>query len=79
MHNIVNTENYVTKDAVFWTNVMVCQSMDVYWLLWADNAIVDLYALSEEELVQFINIIADTEHAFVLPEVVEIITANPFP
>ena len=79
VHNIVNTENHVAKDAMLWPDIMFSQSVDVHCLLWADNAVVDLYALSKEELVKFINFIADTEHALVIPEMIEVITANPFP
>lgn len=51
--------------------------MDVNCLLWANNTIVEINTLSKEELMQLINIITDAKHAFVIPEVFKIITADP--
>ena len=79
MDDVVDAENHVTKHAVLWPDLVVCQSVDVNWLLWAHDAVVDFDALAEEELVKFLYILANTEDALVVPEVLEVITANPFP
>jgi len=78
-HNIAHTENHVAKDAVIWADVMVRKCVDVHCLLWAYDTLVNLHALSEEELVKFINVITGTEHAFVTPEMLKVITADPLP
>ena len=77
MHNIIHTKDHITKNAVLWTNIEVSQSVNVDWLLWAENTIVDIYALPKEQFVKVINIIADTKHTFVVPEVIKVITAYP--
>ena len=77
VHNIIHTKDHITKDAVLWTNVEVTQSVNVDWLLWAENTIVDINALPKEQFVKVINIIADTKHTFVVPEVIKVITAYP--
>ena len=77
MHNIINAENHISEDAVLRTNFEVSQIMNVDWWLWAENTIMNINTLSKEQLVKFINIIASTKHAFVVPEVIKVITTDP--
>lgn len=77
VHDIVYTEDHISEDAVLWTNVEIRQIVNFDWWLWAENAIVDINALPKEQLVKFINIITGAKHAFVVPEVIKVIAADP--
>lgn len=78
VHNIVYSENHVAKDPMLLPNLVGCQRVDVHRLLWADYGIVSCHALPEEEFVKFVDFVADSEDAFVIPEVVQIVAADPF-
>ena len=62
---------------MLWTNFEISQLVNVDWWLWAENTIMNINALSKEQLVKFINFIASTKHAFVVPEVIKVITTDP--
>ena len=79
MDDIVDAEDHVAEHAMLRADLVVCQGVDVNWLLWAHDAIVDFDALAEEELVKFLDILANTEDALVVPEVLEVVAADPFP
>ena len=51
VHNIIDAQNHITKDAMLRTNLVVKQGMDVNWLLWADLTFVDIDTLSKEKFV----------------------------
>jgi len=75
--DIVYAEDYVSEDAVLCADLVSAERVNVNWLLWAHNTIIDFNALTEEELVEFFDIITCAEDALVVPEVLEVITANP--
>ena len=77
MHYIVNTQDHITKDAVFWAHVDVSEFMDVDSFLWAQDWVVHINTLSKEKLMEFFHVVASSKHALVVPEVVEIIAADP--
>lgn len=77
MKDIVYAEDYVSEDAVLCADLVSAERVNVNWLLWAHNTIIDFNALTEEELVEFFDIITCAEDALVVPEVLEVITANP--
>ena len=77
VQDVVDAEDHISEDAVLCADLMSSESVNVNWLLWAHNTVIDFDALTEEELMEFFNIIASTEDALVVPEVLEVIAANP--
>jgi hypothetical protein len=77
VQDVVDAEDHISEDAMLCADLMRSESVNVNWLLWAHNTVVDFNALTEEELMEFFNIITSTEDALVVPEVLEVIAANP--
>ena len=77
VQDVVDAEDHISEDAVLCADLMRSERVNVNWLLWAHNTVVDFNTLTKEELVEFFNIIASTEDALVVPEVLEVIAANP--
>ena len=77
VQDVVDAEDHISEDAVLCADLVRSESVNVNWLLWAHNTVVDFNTLTKEELMEFFNIIASTEDALVVPEVLEVIAANP--
>ena len=77
VQDVVDAEDHISEDAVLCADLVSSESVNVNWLLWAHNTVIDFDALTEEELMEFFNIIASTEDALVVPEVLKVVAANP--
>ena len=77
MHNVIDAQNYIAKDTVLRPHIYFREGMNVDCFLWAQHGVVHMHTLAQEKFVEFLNIITSSKHALMIPEMVEIITANP--
>ena len=77
VQDVVDAEDHLAEGAMLCADIVRSERVNVNWLLWAHNTVVDFNTLTEEELMEFFNIITSTEDALVVPEVLEVIAANP--
>ena len=77
VHYVIHTQDDVSKNAIFRANVHVRQFVDVDWLLRAQDRVVHVHALTQEQFVQLLNVVACSEHALVVPEVIQVVPAHP--
>ena len=77
MHYVIHTQNYIAENTVLWPHVYCREGMNVDWFLGTKHGIMNVHALAQEEFVEFLNIITSSEHALMIPQMVEIVSAYP--
>ena len=77
VHYVINAQDHVAEDSILGADVHVRQFVDVDCFLGAQDRVVHVYALTQEQFVQLFDVVACPKHALVVPEVVEIVPADP--
>ena len=77
MHYVIHTQNYIAEDTVLRPHVHRREGMNVDWFLGTQHGVMHVHTLAQEEFVEFLNIITSSEHALMIPQMVEIVSAYP--
>lgn len=76
--NIVNSNDGVTDDYMVLSEHLRGDVVKMDDLTWADLGLKDVDAGSKEELVHLLDLLTSSKNALVPPEVLEVISADPF-